>query len=157
MYDEALRMPLLIRWPDKVRSGTTNEDLVLNLDFASTLLEVAKAKLPTGMQGRSFGSLLRGRTPDDWRTSMYYRYYFSHFQTEPHYGVRTKTHKLIHFPRLNQWELFDLAKDPHELRNLYTAPAYASVRKALTADLTRLRKKFGDNINDHGDKPRTGF
>jgi arylsulfatase A-like enzyme len=157
MYEEALRMPLLIRWPGKIRRGSVNEDLVLNLDFAPTLLEAAGAKALSGAQGRSFGRLLRGDTPADWRTSMYYRYYFSHFQTEPHLGVRTKTHKLIHYHRLGQWELYDLGKDPREVKNVYQDAAYGSVRQQLTAELARLQSKFGDDPQDQGEKPRTGF
>lgn len=157
MYEEALRMPLLVRWPGVVRAGSVNEDMILNVDFAPTILEAAGARPLPDMQGRSFLPLLGGKTPPDWRESMYYRYYFSHFETEPHYGVRTKTHKLIHFHRLNQWELFDLAKDPNELNNVCEDPAYRDVVRQLKAELARLQQALNDDVNDVGDHPRTGF
>jgi len=100
MYEEALRMPFLVRWPGRVRPGTRSEGMILNVDFAQTMLEAAGAKAEPDMQGRSFVPLLEGRTPSDWRKSMYYRYYYSHFETEPHLGVRTHKHKLIYFDRL---------------------------------------------------------
>jgi arylsulfatase A-like enzyme len=157
MYEEALRIPLLVRWPGVVKPGTTNNDLVLNLDLAPTLLVLAKADIPATMQGRSLVEMLRGKTPKDWRTSFYYRYYFSHFQTEPHWGVRTKTHKLIHYHRLGQWELFDLESDPHELNSIYNKPTAAKLRDRLTAELLRLQKSVGDDPKNIGDRPRTGF
>jgi arylsulfatase A-like enzyme len=156
-YEEALRMPLLAKWPGRVQPGSTNEDLVLNVDFAPTLLEAVGAKPHPDMQGRSFLSQLGGTTPADWRQAMYYRYYVSHFKTEPHYGVRTKTHKLIYYDRKNQWELFDLTKDPNELKNIVDDPASAATVEKLKAELTRLQKELGDDPKDVGDRPRTGF
>jgi arylsulfatase A-like enzyme len=157
MYEEALRMPLLIRWPGRVAPESVNEDIVLNLDFAPTLLSAGATPVPGDMQGRSFLPLLHGKTPSDWRTSMYYRYYYSHFATEPHCGIRTRTHKLIHFDRIQQWELFDLTNDPHELNNVYGDAAYADVAKKLQGELVRLQAQFADDPNDVGDNPRTGF
>ena len=157
MYEESLRMPLLVRWPGRVRSGSVSRDIVLNLDFAPTLLSAAGFPVPIDMQGRSFLPLLQGNTPSDWRTSMYYRYYYSHFETEPHYGVRTATHKLIYFDRIRQWELYDLAEDPRELNNVYSDRTYADVVKRLKRELIRLQAEFKDAPDDIGDHPRTGF
>lgn len=157
MYEEALRMPLLIRWPGSITPGSVSPDIVLNLDFAPTLLSAAKAAVPPDMQGRSFLPLMEGDAPPDWRTSMYYRYYYSHFATEPHYGVRTRTHKLIYFDRIKQWELFDLTKDPHELNNVHDDAAYADVVKRLKDELIELQAEFKDDPTDVGDHPRTGF
>ncbi len=127
MYEESLRMPFLVRYPGDIRPGTVNEDIVLNLDFAPTLLDYAGAKVPADMQGRSFRPILQGRTPKDWRTSMYYRYWMhlADHGVPAHYGVRTKRHKLIYYygqpldakgaipkPTEPEWELFDLQKDP---------------------------------------------
>ncbi|MFV2068556.1 MAG: sulfatase [Pirellulales bacterium] len=148
MYEEALRMPLLIRWPGVIEPNSTNGDLVLNVDFAPTLLEAAGVdEAPVPMQGRSFAALLEGATPSDWRRSMYYRYYFSHFNTEPHYGVRTLRYKLICFHRLGQWELFDLEKDPLEMTSVHADPAYADVVKKLKTELKRLQAELGDEEN----------
>lgn len=121
------------------------------------MLEAAGATVPSDMQGRSFLSVLKAKTPADWRRSMYYRYYFSHFETEPHFGVRTKRHKLICFDRINQWELFDLEKDPLELRNEYDNPEYAQTVKDLKQELTRLQRELKDDPGDVGNRPRTGM
>jgi len=158
MYEESLRMPLLISWPGHIRAGSSNEAMVLNVDFAPTLLELAGLPVPADMQGRSFAPMLRGERPADWRTSMYYRYYHypAHHRVQPHYGVRTERHKLIYFDKLDAWELFDLAKDPHELKNVYDDPEYTGTRADLKAELARLRKELDDrdqfvNQLDDGD------
>src|SRR6185503_14925193 len=75
MYEESLRMPLLVSLPGRIKPGTTNDAMVMNIDFAPTLLEAARAPVPSDMQGRSFFAALQGRKLKDWRTSMYYRYY----------------------------------------------------------------------------------
>ena len=90
--------------------------------------------------------ILRGRTPPDWRTSMYYRYYHDpgDHNTRAHYGVRTTTHKLIYFWKKDQWELFDLVNDPHELHNLYGEPGQDQLTATLKAELLRLKQSVGD-------------
>jgi arylsulfatase A-like enzyme len=121
--------------------------MTLNIDFAPTFLELAGMKVPADIQGRSLVPLLTGRTPADWRTSMYYRYYHDpgHHNTRAHYGVRTATHKLIHFWTRDQWECFDLARDPQELRNVYGDPAYAETVAGLKKELARLKLEVQDN------------
>ncbi len=147
MYEESLRMPFLIRWPGKIKPGSVADGMILNVDFAPTLLAAAGAEVPGDMQGKSFVPLLEGRTPSDWRTSMYYRYYHypMHHRVQPHYGVRTAEHKLIYFNKLDQWELYDLRKDPQEMKNLYADPAYAEVVKKLKAEMERLKKELKDD------------
>ena len=110
MYEESLRMPFLVRWPAAIKPGTRVRAMALNVDFAPTFLEAAGAPVPAEMQGRSLLPVLKGRTPADWRTSMYYRYYHDpgDHNTRAHYGVRTTTHKLIYFWKKDQWELFRL-------------------------------------------------
>ena len=146
MYDESIRMPFLVRWPSTVKAGTRIDAMALNVDFAPTLLEAAGLSIPSEMQGRSLVSVLRGRTPADWRSAMYYRYYHDpgDHNTRAHYGVRTRTHKLIYFWKKNQWELFDLVKDPYELHNLYGEPGL----EALTTQLTELLAKLKSDIAD---------
>jgi arylsulfatase A-like enzyme len=156
MYEEALRMPFLVRWPGRIKPGSTNGDIILNVDFAPTILEAAGAQPHSEMQGRSFVPLLEGSTPSDWRKSMYYRYYYSHFETEPHFGVRTLEYKLIYFDRIDQWELYDLTKDPMEMNNLYDNPDYRKVVKKLKKELNRLQTELGDDPKDIGDKPNIG-
>jgi len=145
MYEESLRMPLLVRWPGVVRPGSENRDLVQNLDFAETFLDMAGAPVPDDMQGRSLVPLLEGQTPDDWRKSVYYHYYEfpGWHDVARHYGVRTDRHKLVHYYDIGEWELFDLQKDPDELGSVYDDPAYAEVVAELKAELARLRKENG--------------
>lgn len=152
MYEESLRMPLLVRWPEQIKPGSVCEDIALNIDFAPTLLDVGGARPAPEMQGVSLQPLWQGRTPADWRTSMYYRYYEygdegkgGWHRVRPHYGVRTRRHKLIHFQNgIDAWELYDLEKDPHEVRNIYDDPANADLVRELKAELARLQKRYGD-------------
>jgi arylsulfatase A-like enzyme len=147
MYEESLRMPLLVRWPAAVKAGTVAGGMVLNVDFAPTLMEAAGLKVPVDVQGRSFLPLLKGETPRGWRTSMYYRYYHypMHHRVQPHYGVRTERYKLIYFNKIDKWELFDLRKDPHEVKNVAADPEYADTLKSLKAEMDRLKKELKDD------------
>lgn len=159
MYEEALRMPFLVRYPAKVKAGSVNKDIVLNLDFAETFLDYAGAKIPEDMQGRSFRPILEGHTPKDWRKSMYYRYWMhmADHGIPAHYGVRTAQYKLIYYygkplgatgalPKETtpEWEFFDLKADPHEMYNRYDDPKYQKVIKELKVELDRLQKYYKD-------------
>ncbi len=156
MYEESLRMPFLIRWPGQVKADTANNGMILNVDFAPTLLAVAGEKVPADMQGRSFLPLLRGESPADWRTSMYYRYYHypQDHRVQPHYGVRTHRYKLIYFNKINQWELFDLEKDPHELKNVYIDPMYMETVKKLKEEMYRLKAELKDENQFENELPK---
>mgnify|MGYP000939267118 FL=1 len=147
MYEESLRMPLVVRYPKEIRPDSVNRDIVLNLDFAETFLDYAGVPVPADMQGRSLRSLLQGRTPTDWRTSMYYHYYEfpGVHSVKRHYGVRTQRYKLIHFYNdIDEWELYDLQSDPDELKNLCPDARYADVIQELKAELKRLRTHYKD-------------
>jgi arylsulfatase A-like enzyme len=146
MYEEALRMPFLVRWPAAIKAGARIGAMALNADFAPTFLDAAGLAIPADMQGRSLLPVLRGRTPADWRTSMYYRYYHDpgDHNTRAHYGVRTATHKLIYFWKKNQWELFDLVNDPHEMHNLYGQPGHEAITATLERELARLKTSLRD-------------
>ncbi|MHC4173055.1 MAG: sulfatase family protein [Planctomycetota bacterium] len=147
MYEESLRMPLLVRYLKEVKAGSINNDIVLNLDFGPTFLDFAGVPKPADMQGRSMRNVLRGKRPRDWRTSMYYHYYEypAVHSVKRHYGVRTKRYKLIHFYHdIDEWELYDLKKDPNEMKNVYNDPAYADVVKKLKPELKQLRKEYKD-------------
>jgi arylsulfatase A-like enzyme len=156
MYEESLRMPFLIRWPARVKAGTASDAMVLNVDFAPTLLAAAGLPVPADMQGRSFLPILEGRTPADWRTSIYYRYYHypQHHRVQPHYGIRTARYKLIYFNKLNQWELFDLEKDPRELKNVYADPSYAETVRMLKTEMGRLKKELKDENQFEDELPK---
>ncbi len=148
MYEESLRMPLLIRWPAAIKPGSINDDIVINADFAATPLNAAGLETPAEMQGESFLPLLKGKTPRNWRQSMYYHYYEypAVHQVKRHYGVRTKRYKLIHYYHdIDCWELFDLEKDPHELNNLYNSPEHQQTIRELKKELRRLQAKYQDS------------
>jgi len=144
MYEESLRIPLVVRWPEKIKPGTNNEDIVQNLDFAQTFLDIAGASQPADMQGRSLLPLLEGNRPDDWRDAIYY-----HFYENPgwsfvprHYGIRTDRYKLIHYYRKGMWEFFDLETDPDELQNLYDSPKHQVIIRQLESRLNQLRAEY---------------
>jgi len=146
MYEESLRMPFLIRWPGVVKPGARIDAMALNVDFAPTFLEAAGLPPSKEMQGRSLVPILKGEVPADWRTSMYYRYYHDpgDHNTRAHYGVRTRTHKLIYFWKKDQWELYDLVNDPSELHNLYGQPGHEALTAELKRELARLKKDVRD-------------
>lgn len=158
MYEESLRMPLLVRWPGAVKAGSVSDGMVLNVDFAPTLLAAAGQNVPADMQGRSFLPLLHGEHPADWRTAMYYRYYDypGAHRVQPHYGLRTERYKLIYYHKIDQWELFDLSKDPRELRNIYADPAYAKLVSELKDQMYRLKKELKDNDQFQDALPKGG-
>lgn len=147
MYEESFRTPLIVRWPDKIKAGSVNKDLVMNLDYPETFLELAGLPIPADMQGRSLVPVLKGNTPSDWRKSVYYHYYEfpQPHHVHPHYGIRTDKHKLIHFYTINEWELYDLEKDPSEMQSRYMDPAYEQTVADLKRQLEELRKQYKDD------------
>jgi arylsulfatase A-like enzyme len=157
MYEESMQMPFLVRYPKMIRAGSRTDEIINNTDFAPTILKLAGIEKPDYMQGRSFATLLCGRTPADWPQSTYYRYWMhmAHHDNPAHFGVRTKEYKLIFFygqnykqggPKPTQpgWELYDMKNDPHEMNNLYSNPKYAGVVGQLKAELLRLRQKYNE-------------
>ena len=155
MYEESLEMPLIVSWPGVTKRGSTSDALVQNLDYAETFLEIAGAKVPADMQGRSLVPLLRGENPEPaWRDAIYYHYYAfpSVHMVAKHYGIRTKRYKLIRFYEFGEWELYDLAKDPDERRNVYADPEYRDVAMRLAERLGELRREYRDE-SDASEKP----
>ncbi len=148
MYEESLRMPLLAKFPGKTTPGSINNELVQNLDFAPTFLELAGVDVPKDMQGESIVGFLQNKTVSDWRESIYYHYYEfpAVHMVKRHYGVRTKQYKLMHYYHdIDAWELYDLENDPQELKNVYDNPDYTDVVKKLKAELKRLQVLYGDS------------
>lgn len=145
MYEESIKMPFLIRGPG-VKPGSTIHAMAVNVDFAPTFMDLAGLVIPPDMQGHSLVPLLNGQTPTDWRTSFYYRYYHDpgDHNTRAHYGIRTTSHKLIYFWKKDQWELYDLVKDPEELHNIYADAAQAPVIAKLKKELYALKKEMKD-------------
>ncbi|MCB1226747.1 MAG: sulfatase [Verrucomicrobiales bacterium] len=167
MYEEAMRMPFIVHYPPTVKPGSVNSMLINNTDFAPTMLELAGAKAPGYMQGRSFAAALDGSEIPDWRTATYYRYWMHlmHHDNPAHFGIRSADKKLIFFygqpenesslgklsmPWMKQasfpieptppaWEFYDMAKDPEEMHNEYGNPAYADTIRDMKAQLKQLR------------------
>lgn len=147
MYEESLRTPLVVRYPAEIPGGSKSDALVQNLDFAPTLLDYANVPVPKEMQGRSFRKLAAGKEKQ-WRDAVYYTYYEypSIHMVKRHYGIRTSRYKLIHFYYdVDEWELYDLQKDPSEMKNVYQDPAYATVKAMMQKKLEALRKQYKDS------------
>ena len=150
MYEESIRMPLLVRYPKEIKHDLINDNIVLNIDFAPTLLDFAGVITSSDMQGKSFRKLLEGRIPKDWRTSMYYHYYEypGRPEVKKHYGIRTERYKLIHFyDDIDVWELYDLKEDPNEINNFYNDPNYSEIVIDLKTKLHKLQIEYNDTEN----------
>ena len=146
MYEESLKMPLIVKWPGVTQPASVDTHMVQNLDYAQTFLEMAGASIPSDMQGRSLVPLLKGEKPP-WRDSIYYHYYAypSVHMVAKHNGVRTDRYKLMHFYQFDQWELYDLETDPDELTNQYANPEYANVVAKMKTRLEDLQSIYKDD------------
>jgi arylsulfatase A-like enzyme len=145
IYEESLRMPFMVKYPERIKAGSINEDIITNIDFAPTLLELAGITTTQKMQGTSFVPVLEGNTPKDWQDAMYYHYYEFPFwhHVQPHYGIRTQKYTLAHFYyNIDVWELYDLEKDPNQMNNIYNDPNYASTITELKVKLKNLMIKY---------------
>ena len=145
IYEESLRMPFMVKYPERIKAGSVNENIITNIDFAPTLLELAGIKTTQKMQGTSFVPVLEGNTPKDWQEAMYYHYYEFPFwhHVQPHYGIRTQKYTLAHFYyNIDVWELYDLEKDPNQMNNIYNDPNYTSTITELKAKLKNLMIKY---------------
>ena len=156
-YEEALRMPFVIRYPKEIRGNTWNNDIVLNIDFPSLFLDYARIESEHFNTGKSFRSNLADNTPKNWRKSMYYRYWLHQTNRPAHLGIRNDRYKLIFFygQHLNMpgahreitepaWEFYDLQNDPHENHNAYGDPKYTDVISEMKKELIESRKNLGD-------------
>ncbi|MEQ6118988.1 sulfatase [Reichenbachiella sp. MALMAid0571] len=147
MYEESLRTPLLMRYPKEIKPGGQINQLIQNIDFAPTFLDYAGANIPEDIQGESFRKIVSGES-SEWRDAIYYTYYEypSVHMVKRHYGVRTDRYKLMHFYYdIDEWEMYDLEKDPSEMKNVYDDPAYQAVRESMHERLVEMRKKYGDS------------
>ncbi|MFS0726672.1 sulfatase [Paenibacillus sp. 1P07SE] len=160
MYEESLRMPFLVRYPRAIAPGSRTDAMALNVDFPVTFLDYAGVAIPEEMQGQSLRGVFGGETPEGWRTSMYYRYWMhldQYHNVYSHYGIRTHQYKLIYYygqalgtsgsideDRPPEWELFDLAKDPAEMNNVYADPAYRAIVQELKRELRSLQLAVAD-------------
>lgn len=147
MYEESFRMPLMVRYPPEIEPGTVIDALVQNLDFAPTFLDYTGVTIPNDMQGASFRKLVAGEQ-EEWRDAVYYTYYEypSVHMVKRHYGVATERYKLIHFYYdIDEWEMYDLLRDPGEMKNIYGDSTYIQVQKDLHSRLEALRTQYGDS------------
>lgn len=156
MYEECQRMPLVIRYPKAIKPGSTSSALCMNVDFAPTFLDFAGVEIPEDIQGKSMKEILEsgGAAPDGWRDAVYYHYYEypAEHSVKRHYGIRTNDFKLIHFYNdIDQWEMYDMAKDPCEMENVFGYPEYADVRDRLLQRLTKVQAEYGDSDPDEKD------
>jgi len=151
MYEESFRMPLMMRLPSRVREGRIDQ-LVQNIDFAPTFLELAGVAIPDDMQGESLLPLMQNENPEEWRESIYYHYYEypGPHSVKRHYGIRTERYKLIHFYHdIDQWELYDLQEDPTEIHNLYGEKEYEELTTTLFLKMVALQDQYNDTTAVH--------
>lgn len=147
MYEESMSTPLIVRWSGKVEPGSRSTELVQNLDFAETFLDVAGVEVPSQMQGESLVPILKGEETE-WRDALYYHYYEypAVHMVKKHYGIKTDRYKLIHFyDDIDEWELYDLEEDPLEMNSVYNDPAYSDIKEDLKERLQELRVYYKDN------------
>lgn len=150
MHEPSLRTPTLMRYPKLFKAGTKVDEMILNLDFAPTLLDLAGVDVPTAMQGKSLVGLALGHKPE-WRKDFLYEYFDwpGTEEVRPHRGIRTERYKYIHyFLEPQEYELYDLKNDPGELNNLQGDTAHATLRRQLAARLQELRRETGDTTDD---------
>lgn len=149
MYEESIRMPFVIRYPKGIAPKTVVKDVVSNIDMAPTVLEMAGIPIPKEVQGKSFYKNLKGKTPKNWRQSMYYHYYEYPFwhHVQPHYGIRNERYKLIHFYYdMDVWEFYDLKNDPSELNNLIHSKKHSALINKTKKELQALKKEYGNTM-----------
>jgi len=170
MYEESMRTPLIMRLPDRfmrengLEADGANDgkprdipELVQNIDYAPTFLELAGAEIPDDIQGVSLVPLLKGEHPDTWRDALYYHFYEypAEHMVKRHYGIRTDRYKLIHFYNdIDEWELFDMQSDPQELHNLYGQKGYETVTKDLKSRLLDLQEQYDDPVRFSPDRDK---
>ncbi len=146
-YDVSMQTPLLIRWPGHIQPKSISNAMVQNIDFAPTLLSMAGSKIPGWMHGLSFHNIATGKQTKLTRKYLYYHYYefVKDHTVIPHLAIRSEEYKLIYFYTVNEWELYDLRKDPSEQKNLIHSPAYRTLFQSLKKELVNLRNLYDDH------------
>ncbi len=158
IFEESLRMPLIMRWPGKIPAGVRNNTIVQNIDYAPTMLTAAGADTPENMKTFQGVNLLpvatTGKTPDNWRDAIYYCFYENpgEHNAPRHDGIRTARYTLSYIWTSNEWMLFDMKKDPTQMKNVYHEPAYKAVVEKLTKRYHELRKNYRQPENSPGGK-----
>ena len=151
MYEESMRTPLIMRLPKGFDRRGDITEMVQNIDYAPTFLELAGAEIPADIHGVPLLPLLKGEHPKDWRKSLYYHFYEypAEHMVKRHYGVRTERYKLIHFYNdIDEWEMYDMKADPREMNNVFGKPEYAEKQKELMQLLRETQKQYKDDDPD---------
>ena len=149
MYEESFRTPLLVRLPGGKKGDV--DEMVQNIDYGPTILDLAGVQVPEDMHGVSFLPLLRGEEVPEWRSSLYYHFYEypAEHSVCRHYGVRTDRYKLIHFYNdVDCWELYDLQTDPSEMNNIFGKPGTEEITKQLKQEMLKLQERYDDPIRN---------
>lgn len=157
MYEESMHTPLIMHLPKGLNAKGDIAEMVQNIDYGPTFLELAGVKVPEDMHGVSLLPLLKGEHPTDWRKALYYHFYEypAEHMVKRHYGVRTDRYKLIHFYNdIDQWELYDLEKDPNELHNLYGEAAYEPIVNDLKNQMLQLQEQYNDPVRFSPERDR---
>ncbi len=149
MYEESFRTPLVMRLPKRFERRGDIDQMVQNIDYAPTFLDIAGVEKPADMQGMSLLPLLKGENPENWRKSLYYHFYEypAEHMVKRHYGVRNDRYKLIHFYNdIDHWELYDLKSDPQEMHNIYGQKGTEEITRTMMSELKRLQEEYDDPI-----------
>ena len=149
MYEESLNTPLIMMLPEGFNRRGEITEMVQNIDYAPTFLELAGVEVPEDIQGESFLPILKGEKPENWRNAIYYHFYEypAEHAVKRHYGVRNDRYKLIHFYNdIDNWELYDLQEDPHEMNNIYGKPGTEEITKQMKEELKKQQEKYDDPI-----------
>lgn len=148
MYEPSLHQPLIVRYPGVIAPRSVHHSMVSHVDIAPTLLDIVGQPIPDGMQGHSLKGILAGNV-ERVRDASYYHFYTHGKRLPEMIGIRTDTHKLIHYPGLpksHRWEMFDLKNDPEEMKNLYRVPGHKNARENLKDDLRILIETVDDPV-----------
>jgi arylsulfatase A-like enzyme len=158
-YDESMRIPLIVRWPKLSARGETRDQMVLNIDLAPTMLDLAGVPIPPSVQGASWRPLLEGKDDPNWRRAFFYEYFYENpYGFAPYtLAVRTDTAKLIKYPGHDDWtELFDLKNDPFEMKNLFKDPTSGELRSQMLGEFDRQAAAVRYQEPSSMDKPKPG-
>ena len=149
MYNESYHTPLVMRLPKGYERRGDVDEMVQNIDYAPTFMQLAGVEVPSDIQGESLVPLLRGEKPEKWRDQLYYHYheYPAEHAVKRHYGVSTDRYKLIHFYNdIDEWELYDLQEDPSEMNNIYGKPGTETITAEMMERLRRAQEQYDDPI-----------
>jgi N-acetylglucosamine-6-sulfatase len=143
-YNEGMRIPMVMRLPEQFPKNSTLDEMVLNIDIAPTILDMANAEIPSLMQGKSILPLFATPKKTDWRKSFLFTYWRDLVPNIPRIvAVRNQEYVYSVYPDIDQHELYDVLNDPYEMNNLADSPEYAPVVQQMKGELTTLKNEYG--------------